>query len=149
MKKKLMHYLNFIKQSNVVYSRAGGGTGSIILIKFCKENSKFTLMFYCAWRIENNDKVVATSAGNTKAITGIVAQGAKMLEGKVVSSVEMSPFYDLCIKFEDGFCIRTFCDITYYNILLASQNWDFCIPHEDLSFTITKGFKIKQGKYNS
>jgi hypothetical protein len=144
-----VQYLDYIKQANVVYSRAGGGAGSIILMKFHKENSEFTLMIHCAWRIENNNKVIATSAGDTNAITGIVARGAKMLEGKVVSSMEMSSFYDLCIKFEDGFCIKTFSDITYYNILSASRNWSFSIPHDDISFDITKGFKIRKGKYYS
>ncbi len=144
-----MKYLFSLNHANVMYSRAGGGAGSIILMKFHKENSEFTLKIHCAWRIEDNNKVIATSAGNTTAMTGIVARGAKMLEGKVVSSVEISSFYDLCIKFEDGFCIRTFCDITYYNILSASVNWDFSIPGEDISFDITKGFKIRKGKYYS
>lgn len=149
MKSELGKYLNEIANSNVTYSRAGGGAGCVILIKFEKQNLIYSMFINCAWRIEMGDKVITTSADDTTAKTGPMAKGVRLLEGLKVLSVNMSKFYDLSIKFENNISLNVFCDITPTNILLSSQNWDLSVIKEDLSFEISPNFEIKRGKYYS
>jgi hypothetical protein len=148
MKRELKKYLDNLKSCTIIKSSAGGGAGSIILIELNNNTGVFnTLWIECAWRIENKNKVVATSADNIEAVTGLIARSVKMLEGKIIDSIKLTPFYDLCIKFTDGFCLRTFCVFSYdYEF---DGNWYLAIPEWDLTYEITKHFKIKKGKYNS
>jgi hypothetical protein len=147
MKKELRKYLNNIIQSEVTYSRAGGGAGSIISIKLNgKDNSLYALWIECDWRIEYKNKVIATSADDIEPITGLIAKSVKMLEGKIVDSVKMTPFYDLRINFSDGFCLNIFCIFSYtYEF---ETNWYLAIPEQNLAYEITNYFKIKKGSYN-
>ena len=110
-----------------------------------KDNSLYTLWIECDWRIEDIKKVIATSADNIEPITGLVAKSAKMLEGKIIESIKLSSFYDLCISFKGGFCLNVFCIFSYdYEF---ETNWYLAIPELDLSFEITNHFKIKKGTY--
>lgn len=127
MKSELEKYLNEIINSNVTYSRAGGGTGCVILIKLGEQDLIYSMFINCAWRIEKGDAVITTSADDTTAKTGPMAKGVRLLEGLKVLSVNMSNFYDLIIKFENDMCLNVFCDINSTNILLASQNWDLSV----------------------
>lgn len=147
MEKELRKYLNDISQSKVTYSRAGGGAGSIISMKISnKANSLYALWIECDWRIENKNKVVATSADGIEPGTGLIAKSVKMLEEKVIDSIEVSPFYDLLINFTDGFCLRVFCIFSYdYEF---EMNWYLAIPEQNLSYEITNHFKVKKGTYS-
>ncbi|GHV33206.1 hypothetical protein FACS1894177_09660 [Bacteroidia bacterium] len=145
MKKELLKYLNNLKSGTVTKSTAGGGAGSTIKIEFNEEDLRI-LYIECAWRIENKNKVIATSTDGIEALTGLIAKSARMLEGKIVESIILTPFYDLCVSFSDGFCIRIFCVFSYdYEF---DTNWQLWIPTQNLSYEITNHFKIKKGKYN-
>jgi hypothetical protein len=146
MKEELRKYLDNTIQSEINYSRAGGGAGSIISMKLnSKDSTLYALWIECDWRIENKDKVIATSADNIEAVTGLVAKSVKMLEGKIIESIKLSPFYDLCINFTDGFCLNIFCIFSYdYEF---ETNWYLAIPKQNLVYEITNHFEIKQGVY--
>ena len=146
MKKELREYLNNIIQSKVTYCRAGGGAGSIISIELNNNDNLYALWIECAWRIENNNKVIATSADDIEPITGLIARSVKMLEGKVVDLVEINPFYDLRITFTDGFCLNVFCIFSYS--CEFETNWYLAIPEQNLTYEITNHFKIKKGTYS-
>ncbi len=146
MKKEFFNYLNNIIQSDITYSRAGGGAGSVIVIDLKKDDLEYSLWISCAWRIENKNQIIATSADDAKAVTGLIAKSAKMLEGKVIDSIEISPYYDLRIYFSDGFCLNIFCIFSHTSE--TDSNWWLAIPDKDLSYEITNNFKIKKGKYN-
>jgi hypothetical protein len=147
MEKELRKYLNDIIQSKVTYSRAGGGAGPIISMEVSNhDNFMHDLWIECDWRIEYENKVIATSADDIEPITGLIAKSVKMLEGKIVDSVKMSPFYDLRINFSDGFCLNIFCIFSYtYEF---DTNWYLAIPEQNLCYKITNHFKIKKGSYN-
>jgi len=143
MKKKLSKYLNSLLQSKVTYSRAGGGAGSIISMELNNTNA---LWIECTWRIETKNKVVVTSADDIEPVTGLIAKSVKMLEGKIVDSIEINPFYDLCIHFTDGFCLRIFCIFSYS--CESETNWYLAIPEQNLTYEITNHFEIKEGTYS-
>lgn len=146
MKTELSEYLINLTSSIVTKSTAGGGAGSIIKIEFNDEDSLQIIYIECAWRIEKKDKVIATSADDIKAVTGLIAQTARLLEGKTVEFIEINPFYDLNIKFTDDLRLRVFCIFSYTHE--CDVNWQLWIPYRNLSFEITNQFRIKKGKYN-
>lgn len=144
MEKEFKKIIDNIIGLEVPYCRAGGGAGSIISMKLSNE---YVIWIECAWRIEKNDKVIATSADDILPITGLIAKSVKMLEGKIISSVKLTPLYDLCITFTDDLCLNIFC-IFSYNCEYET-NWYLAIPKQDLSYEITNCFQVKKGKYNS
>ena len=146
MKQKLSKHLNDLIESKITYSRAGGGAGSIISMELNNKNLIYALWIECTWRIENKNKVVATSADDIEPVTGLISKSIKMLEGKIVDSVEVNPFYDLCINFTDGFRLRIFCIFSYS--CKSETNWYLAIPKQNLSYEITNHFEIKQGTYS-
>lgn len=146
MENEFMQYLNSLKQCVVTESSAGGGAGSIILMELTSvENESYILWIECGWRIEIINKVIATSVDDIEAITGLIAKSTKMLEGKVVESINVNPFYDLCINFSDGYCLRVFCIYSYSWV--DDINWRLSVPNQNLAYEITNQFKIKKGKY--
>jgi hypothetical protein len=91
--------------------------------------------------------VIATSADSIEAVIGLIARSVRMLEEKIIDSIKITPFYDLCIKFTDGFCLRIFCIFSYeYKF---DTNWYIAIPDQNVSYKITNHFEIKKGKYSS
>jgi hypothetical protein len=145
MEKEFRKYLDNIINSTITYSRAGGGAGSIILMDLDKKGVMYTLWIHCTWRIENDKQVIATSADDITPNTGLIAQSAKMFEGRQIVSFELSKFNDLFIEFSDNLYIRIFNFLSHTNT--DDYNWDFCIPSENISFEITNHFDIKKGKY--
>lgn len=145
MKQDFFRYLENIKLGKVVSSTAGGGAGSIIKIEIENKGILYILFINCTWRIENNNTIIATSADDITAQTGLIAKSAAMLDNKKVISFELSKFNDLFIEFSDDFYIRIFNIFSHSNI--DDYNWDFWIPSEDLSYEITNSFDIKKEKY--
>lgn len=148
MEKELEKNLNNIIQSKVIYSRAGGGAGSIISMEFiCKNNDIYTLWVECDWRIENKreKRIIATSMDSIEAITGRIAQSVLSLEGEIIESIELSSFYDLCVNFHNGICLNVFCILSYdYEY---ETNWYLANPKQNLVYEITNHFEVRKGKY--
>jgi hypothetical protein len=145
-----MNIKDFFKQPEsviVVKSSSGGGAGSILKVEF---NTNCYFFIYCTWRIEQNEHVIATSSDNIDAVSGRIAQSAKLLEGKRVLSIQTTKQYDLAINFEDNFCLNIFCDVSYsstdnggtYNL-----NWEFCTPDENKVISVDNSFKKIENRY--
>lgn len=125
----------------------GGGAGSILKIKL--EDSSY-FFIYCVWRIEHYDIVLSTSDDSVDAIIGRMAKSAKLLENKRVLSVEMSKQYDLIIYFEDSYCLKVFCNVSYSrteNGGTYDTNWELCLPNKDIVFIINNYFKVETDAY--
>jgi len=139
-------YIDKLIGRKVLTSRAGGGAGSILLIETEGESFFF---IWCDWRIEKGDHVISTSLDDTTAVTGPVARSAKLLDNRVILSIEMTKQYDLIIKFEKEYCLRVFCLISYSRAKenTLGLNWELSFPKEDLSFEITNKFEVRMTKY--
>lgn len=139
--------LESIYSISVTESITGGGSGSILKIKF--GNSCY-FFIYCVWRIEQYDIVLSTSDDSAEALTGRMARSAKLLENRKVLSIEISKQYDLVINFDDNYCVRLFCNVSYSqteNGGTYDTNWELCLPSEDTVFIIDNYFKVKTEKY--
>ena len=136
-------------ESKVTLSRSGGSTGSLWLIDF-ENNTSFYI--YCAWRIEHNNQVLATSNDDITPILGRLTRSVKKLEGNKLISFNINEHYDFTLYFENNYIVRVFCDISYSetdNEGTYDTNWDFSIPNQDLVMSINNYFEIKMGKYYS
>lgn len=147
MSNKFISTLKGIRQSKVTYSRAGGGAGSVIMMEMNNEVYQYVLFVNCAWRIENKNQIIATSSDDTTANTGLIAKSVKLFEGKIIETIEMTPFYDLIINFTEGFCLKIFSIFSFTSN--SNVNWSLCVPSQDISFDITNHFDVKEGKYYS
>lgn len=148
MNRELIKYLEKLKSCIVTYSNAGGGAGSIVLIDI-RDNSGFlyTLWIESTWRIEKGNKIIATSADDIEAVTGLIATSVKMLEGKMIDSTELSPFHDLCIYFTDNLRLKVFNIFSYSDE--DSINWRLSIPSENICYVVTNQFEVKKELYDT
>lgn len=84
--------------------------------------------------------------------TGRIARSVSKLEGLKLLSFSLTEQYDLTLNFEDNYCVRVFCDISYSSTENGENydtNWDYSVPDRDLTVSVTNYFKIKSGKYYS
>lgn len=129
----------------VVKSSAGGGAGSILVVEY--EDTSY-LFIWCAWRIEQGEKVIVTSSDtiepteSNESPNGLIGEKSPILEGKKLISVQLTPQYDLEMSFDEEYKLRIFCDIGYsrddYNV-----NWELNLPTENISIEITNHFEEK------
>lgn len=146
MKSELMQHLEELQGGTIIKCSAGGGAGSIILMDVTSRSGVlYTLWIECCWRIENSNKVIATSADDIEPITGLIAKSAKKLEKLVIQSVALNSFYDLCIEFSEEFYLRLFCIFSNEND--CDVNWWLSIPSKNLCYEVTNLFKVEKGKY--
>jgi len=135
--------------SKVILSKSGGSAGSLWLIDF---ENKTSFYIYCTWRIEHNNKVLATSNDDSTAIVGLLTRSVRELEGNKLISFNLTEQYDLTLNFENDYSVKVFCDISYSETDkggVYDTNWDFSIPDRDLVLSINNYFKVKIGKYHS
>jgi len=144
---RIEKYISLLTGATVTKSRSGGAAGSMIKIEFSNNS---TILTYCSWRVEHNERVLASSNDNIEAVNGLVAKTVKLLEGKKIKSIAISNQYDLIISFEEKYSLKLFCDISYsyseYETSLT-KNWELWIPYEDISFTVNNSFEVEEGKY--
>lgn len=133
--------------NEVVCCTSGGDNGFVWLIEL-KDDSYFLL--YCEWRIEQNDHVIATSTDNSTADTGLLSRSVKLIEGKKLLSYELSEQYDLILYFDDNYCVRTFCFVSYSqteNGGTYDTNWIYGIPELDKIIRINNYFQMVEEKF--
>lgn len=143
--------LEYIINKKVIYSRSGGGAGSIWLIKF--ENGA-DIFIYCSWRVECNGHVLATEYDDSTAIVGRLASSVRLLEEKQLRllSFSISKQNDLVLIFEKGYCVRIFCNISHFsteNENTYNKNWEFSVKEWNICANITNHFQVDFDKYDT
>ncbi len=125
--------LESIINTKVISSISGGFTGSLWLIDFEDENS---IYIHCSWRIEHNDKILATSNDDITANTGLVTCSVRKLAENNLISFKLTKQYDLELYFENNYSVRIFCDIPSCpenDFHSYRTNWDISLAKEDLA----------------
>jgi len=142
----ILYNLEKLKLRKVIKCTTGGGVGSILKMEL--ENNCY-FFFYCTWRIEQNDVVLATSDDSSEALVGRMAMAAKALVYSSILSISITKQFDLIINL-DNLCLRIFCNISYSqteNGGTYDTNWELCIPEDNLVLTINNHFKIISSNY--
>lgn len=82
----------------VIYSRTGGGAGSILLITF---KCDISIWGWSYWEIRRGDELLATADDDATAIVGKMAQAANRIEGKKLEDIMLDRQCDLILLFND------------------------------------------------
>jgi len=145
MNSQLIKILQEAKYAKILYCRAGGGAGSVIMMEYVVNDVLYVLFINTVWRIESQHEVIATSADDVEPINGLIAKAVSNLENKAILSVELLAFYDLKISFENNLCLKVFNVFTKNTE--TNCNWTISIPSQNISLDVTSEFKIKTGCY--
>jgi hypothetical protein len=142
--KDILDILERAKSKTIIKSTSGGGAGSILKVEL-EGNSYF--FFYCAWRLEKGEKVLAAYTDTANPPEGLIPRNIGLLENNKIIDVQMSPQYDLVISIENDFVLRIFCDISYSSNETSTLNWEFCLPDENKIIGVNNAFEIAESKY--
>lgn len=141
MENKLIDDIRQIIGKVVTYSRAGGGVGSILLIKFSNNNRLWTWRY---WELLKNKQIIATEADDCTAMTGKIALAAVQLENKSVEDISLNN-YNIHITFSNGYSLFVYATRDIDNDL---PNWKYSIPSKNLVYEITSKLSIEQRQWS-
>lgn len=141
------YYLNqFIGKR--VFAGISGGEYEDSLVIDLEEEERF--LIWSDWRIEQWDTVLCSSWETPRTPDGPLACTARLLEKKTIQAIELTKQHDLTIRFEEGYCVKVFCIISYSQAEgedTVDYNWQLGLPTKDVWFGITNNFKMEAGKY--
>lgn len=146
---KINDLLSMAIGRRLIYSRTGGGAGSIWVLEL---EGKMEFMIDCAWRIEYGDIVLTTCGDDSTPLTGRMNKSVEKLIGSKLLSYELLKHNDLILNFENDFLVRVFCSLGFEVEVkedYPSFNWCFSVPSLDISVTITDHFQETYTKYYS
>lgn len=141
---KLKVCLDRIKGQRVVYSRSGGGAGSILLINFINEDA---LWFWRYWEVIHNDVVIGCSNDDITPVIGKVAVAALQLEERKVLDVILYEDLSLRIFFDNHYELIIVTTIETRPEFIDLVNWEYCSPELDVCYTITSQNEVITSKY--
>ena len=131
--------LQKLEDSNIIYSRAGGGAGSILLIKAENKNA---IWIWCYWEILHDGEILATADDDTTAVVGKVAVAARQLEGKKIKRIELTPpYYDLHIYLDDNYDLIINCESQPEDEDYPLNNWELMM-NDNTTYCVTCDFSI-------
>ena len=127
----------------VIYSRGGGGNGSILLQEYQNE---YCIWSWCSyWEISQGDKLIADANDDITAVTGTVAAGAMMMEGKCLEGYYLGKDLTLGLKFEDDICYFIYPEKEDEDI----SNWEINAKGLNVIYKVTKDLEIIKTPYYS
>lgn len=96
--KEIIEVLKSTLGQKVIYSKAGGGAGSILLQKF---DNKVSIWSSYYWTIYQHNEQIATADDDITPNTGPVAMGAKQMLGKHLLGFTLWPDLIIDLYYED------------------------------------------------
>lgn len=120
-----------------------------ILIVVFENESYFN--FYCAWRLESDEKVLASLIFDEHNLAEQNVNVGKLI-GKKILSYELSKQNDIILHFDDNFVVKAFCNGEYETEETKKDfctNWDFRSPSLDMAVTIADSFQQIYTRFES
>lgn len=134
-----MNIVNDIKEAKIEKIIAGGSNGSIILIDLIKDNNKYVLYVYCAWRLSFDDKILT----GWNDIDIVFVTELKKLENDMIDNITLNSLGDFTLLFKSGIKLDVFCDITSnINNTSIDENWSFCDISKNQCYNFTNQFSF-------
>ena len=122
--------------TQVLYSRSGGGAGSILLLKLSNGNR---IMAWRYWEIYKNNNLLCTAEDDTTAVYGIISQTAPLLENKIVENISFD-LYHISIFLSDNYNLKIYSVKDVYDDL---PNWNYSIPDKNIVYEIISNLEIE------
>lgn len=79
-----------------------------------------------------------------------MSRSVRLIEGKKLLSYELSEQYDLVLYFDDNYCVRIFCSVSYSQTEdggTYDTNWIFNVPLLDKSVRVNNYFCLIEESY--
>lgn len=95
--------------------------------------------------------MLATCTDDNTARIGLLSRSVRLIEGKKLLSYELSEQYDLVLYFDDDYCVRIFCYVSYPETEKGrtyDTSWTFGMPELDKVVRINNYFQLVEGNYN-
>lgn len=141
----LINYLKELNNQKVLYSSAGGGNGSILLIQF-ENNSALWAWRY--WEITYNDKLITNAEDDDTPIIGKMAVGANQLvNARVTNIILINENYNLGILFDNNYELWLYTEMEEEEIYKSICNWEYHVPQHDICYVVTSQLTIEISKY--
>lgn len=108
------------------------------------------LVVFSAWRLERDNVVLLMSTDADEIGRDIFEDKLKILDGKKIINADVSSQFDLKIFFEEGYSIRTFSNISYFQTENGGDwdaNWRLAISKCNILACATNDFQFKIEKY--
>lgn len=134
--------------AKVVSCEVGENTTSIWSIDFDNDSC---FVIFSSWRLECDDLVLATEQDAPEVGEERILHYLKKIHGKRLLSFEISEQYDLILNFEDGYCVKTFSNISYFQTENGGDwdaNWRFGVPEQNIIGCATNHFEMKFEKFD-
>lgn len=121
---------------------------AILIIVF--ENESY-FNFYCAWRLEYDEKVLASLVFDKQNLAEQNVNVGKLI-GRKILSYELSKQNDIILHFDNHFIVKAFCNGGYESEETQKDfctNWDFRCPSLDMAVTIADSFQQIYTRFDS
>lgn len=140
IEKELIDSLKKMLGAKVIYSRAGGGMSSILLIT---TDNCLSLWCWRYWEIRQRNILLATSEDDDTPITGVMAKTASLLENKSIIGVGLDPEndYQLYLCFDDDLDLILFPEFERRK-RFKHVNWELVDSEHKCSYIITAQLKL-------
>lgn len=144
---KLKEFLIKIELQKINEIICGGKmNGSIIIINF--ENN-ISLKINSVWRLNDNARILVSWDEVDTSLNSNYFLQMQFLKGDFITSIKISKFYDIKIKFKSGKELFVLCDINkYYSTDYMELNWLICDKKQNICVGVTKYYEEKLFKYD-
>lgn len=144
----ILSLLSYLLRLRITDCNIGDFVPSILEINIEDESC---LILFCTWRLEHNDSVLLVSTDADIIERDTYLEKLKILNGKRIIDFSISPQLDLMLILEDGYCINTFCNISYFQTENGGDwdaNWRLAIAQCNMLVCATNEFQFKIEKYD-
>lgn len=125
-----------------IYSQSGGGNGSILLQEF--QNGVCIWSWCSYWEIRKYATLIACAEDDITPLVGVVATGAKMMEGKALLGYEIDEDLNLALYFDD------YIDYIIFPVKETDiTNWKINSKELNVAYELTGDLEIVKSPYYS
>lgn len=132
---EVVEILKTLLGKKVIYSRAGGGNGSILLQSY---QNDIHIWAYSYWEVSRQEKLIATAYDDITPISGTVAVGAKIMEGKYLLGFSLFSDLSIWLFFEDDIDYVIFPQDIEENFL----SWEIDVKAKGVVYELNENLKL-------
>ena len=130
--------LEDVVNHKILYSRAGGGAGNILLLEI---DGGYSFWINGYWEIYCGKTLLCCSDDDTWPRIGNISRTTKQLQNKLIANIEFNiDSLNLRIMLQDSFLLSIYC----YGEMFLDTEWEFCMPSENLVYEVKGTHQISK-----
>lgn len=145
IRRQIVETLKSLIGQKVIYSRAGGGAGSILRQEYQDGVCIWSWSSY--WEIKQREVMIACADDeDVRPTVGVIAVGAKMMESKRLLGFDIDDALSLALFFEDDIDYIIY-PLKYDDIYL--NNWQITVKKHNIVYCLNNDLKLMTEPYYS